>query len=136
MALEECKLSLEHRKKLLGIINDTDYDTIHEIQDMIARSTCNMGVIFYRLAQYEKSIEMHKEALKIFIKVKDKDREFRTKEYIVGSCIKLWQANGNDLNFEDFSRCKDYLEELKNRFGDIDSLKEYENMIKIMEESF
>ncbi len=67
---------------------------------MIARCTSNIGSALFRLERYKESIEKHKEALKVFIELKDKDREFWTKEYIIGASIKLWLRNHNDLSFD------------------------------------
>lgn len=128
-ALGESKQSLEHRKKLLKVINNEDYDTVNETKNMIARSTSTIGSALYRLNKYNESIEKHKEALKVFIELKDKDREFRTKEYIIGSSIMLWQENQDGLSLEDYRQCQDYMKELIDRYGDIERLMKSKNKL-------
>lgn len=133
LALEDCKTSIEHREKLLKVVNSADYATKHEVQDMMARVVCSMGVIFYRLNQFEESIKKHEEALRTFIVLDDKDREYRTKEYIIGSSIKLWKRDPNNVSFEKFNTCQNYLNELFSRFGNTDNLRNYKKVLKEIE---
>lgn len=136
LALEEYKQSLEHRKILLGTIDDGDSVLIQEAKNMIARSISNMGVALFRLERYRESIEKHEEALKHFTELKDKDRECRTKEYIIGSFIELCQKDNDEWFLKDLRKCQKYLEELINYYGDVSNLKDKKNKLAEIEESF
>ena len=136
LALEEYKQSLEHRKILLGTIDGEDSVLIQEAKNMIARSISNMGVALFRLERYRESIEKHEEALKHFIELKDKDRECRTKEYIIGSFIELCQKDNDEWFLKDLRKCQKYLEELINYYGDVSNLKDKKNKLAEIEESF
>lgn len=52
----------------------------------------------------------------------DKDREIRTKDYIVGTSIKLWEQDNNALPIKDFKLCLKFLEESIDRKDNIESL--------------